>query len=92
MTSRLHTARLCVDCIPVGDALHCVAWKGMCKGRVSADQRRLCSYGFTWDGKNNKPNLGDYYLTLGDQVHSVCKSCIFLLEGTGQSNFLGVDW
>ncbi|CAL5224001.1 g6619 [Coccomyxa viridis] len=49
-------------------------------------------YGFTWDGKNNKPNLGDYYLTLGDKVHEVCKSCIFLLEGTGQSNFLGVDW
>ena len=25
-------------------------------------------------------------------MHEVCKSCIFLLEGTGQSNFLGVDW
>ncbi len=57
-----------------------------------AHQGWLCSYGFSWDGKNNKPNLGNYYLTLGDKVHEVCKSCIFLLEGTGQSNFLGVDW
>ena len=52
----------------------------------------LRSYGFSWDGKNSKPNLGDYYLSLGDAVNEVCKSCIFLLEGTGQSNFLGVDW
>ena len=52
----------------------------------------LCSYGFTWDGKNGKANLGEYYLALGDAVNEVCHSCIFLLEGTGQSNFLGVDW
>ncbi len=51
-----------------------------------------CSYGLTWEGSKGKPALGDYYLSLGDKLSAVCPSCILLLEGTGQSKFLGVDW
>ena len=50
------------------------------------------SYGLTWEGSKGKPALGDYYLSLGDKLSAVCPSCILLLEGTGQSKFLGVDW
>lgn len=51
-----------------------------------------CSYGLTWEGSQTKPALGDYYLDLGDKLNAVCPSCILLIEGTGQSRFLGVDW
>lgn len=51
-----------------------------------------CSYGLTWEGSQAKPALGDYYLDLGDKLSAICPSCILLIEGTGQSRFLGVDW
>lgn len=50
------------------------------------------SFGLTWEAQADKPALGSYYLDLGDKLNAVCPSCIFLLEGTGQSKFLGVDW
>ena len=31
----------------------------------------LCSYGFTWDGKNSKANLGEYYLAWGRSERGV---------------------
>ena len=49
-------------------------------------------YGLTWEGSKDKSALGDYYLALGDQLSATCPSCILLIEGTGQSKFLGVDW
>jgi hypothetical protein len=51
-----------------------------------------CSFGLTWEAQADKPSLGSYYLELGDKLNAVCPSCILLLEGTGQSKFLGVDW
>jgi hypothetical protein len=52
----------------------------------------VCSFGLTWEAQADKPSLGSYYLELGDKLNAVCPSCILLLEGTGQSKFLGVDW
>ena len=51
-----------------------------------------CSYGLTWEGSQTRSALGDYYLDLGDKLSVLCPSCILLIEGTGQSKFLGVDW
>lgn len=51
-----------------------------------------CRYGLTWEAQADKPGLGSYYLDLGDKLNAICPSCILLLEGTGQSKFLGVDW
>ena len=51
-----------------------------------------CSYGLTWEGSQTRSALGDYYLGLGDKLSVLCPSCILLIEGTGQSKFLGVDW
>ena len=52
----------------------------------------VCSYGLTWEGSQTRSALGDYYLGLGDKLSVLCPSCILLIEGTGQSKFLGVDW
>ncbi|BDA48323.1 hypothetical protein COCOBI_11-5840 [Coccomyxa sp. Obi] len=49
-------------------------------------------FGLTWEAQADKPALGSYYLDLGDKLNAICPSCILLLEGTGQSKFLGVDW
>ena len=43
------------------------------------------AYGGKWDEKSDLPaGVSDYYLTAMDALYPLCKTCLFLVQGTGR--------
>ena len=71
----------CHVCLPAA-ALHSAALKGTV----------TCRYALTWETQDQVPSLGSYYLNTITALYAVCPGCLFLIEGTGQSTYCGVNW
>ena len=68
-------------CLPAAALQH-----GALKGTVA------CRYALTWETQDEVPSLGSYYLNTITALYAVCPGCLFLIEGTGQSTYCGVNW
>eukprot|EP00775_Hariotina_reticulata_P012217 gene12217-12355_t len=67
-------------------------WDTDIRGRLIIDiMNEPDSMGLAWEPANGKPGARELYISVMDNLYSLSRDLLFMVEGAGQSNF-GLNW